>query len=123
MSAFDAGGIDTAGATVTSGGKGIASTSGSLLDRLAKAAVFGLEFGGLRFSSGAGSTTGAGSTSEATALMPTLAGKVALALAGGLGFCWMGGLGCSVAGLCGGACEPPELNTRVCRGPNLCDSG
>ena len=31
--------------------------------------------------------------------MPTLAGKVALALAGGLGFCWMGDLGCSVAGL------------------------
>ena len=117
MSAFDAGGTDTAGATVNSGGKGIASTSGSLLGKLANAAVFGSEFGGLRFSSGAGST------SEATALMPTLAGKVALALAGGLGFCWMGGLGCSVAGLCGGACETPELNTRVCRGPNFCDSG
>ncbi len=81
MSAFDAGGTGTAGATVTSGGKGITSTSGSLLDRLAKAAVFGSEFGGLRFSSEAGST------SEATALMPTLVGEVPLALAGGLGFC------------------------------------
>ena len=117
MSAFDAGGIDTAGATVTSGGRGIASTSGSLLGKLAKAAVFGSEFGGLRFSSGAGST------SEATALMPAIAGAVAFVLEGDLGFCWVGGLGCSVAGLCGGACETPELNTRVCRGPNFCDSG
>ena len=117
MSAFDAGGTDTAGATVTSGGKGIASTSGRLLGKLAKAPMSGSELVGLRSSSGAGSTL------EATALMPRLADEVALALAGGLGFCWMGGLGCSVVGLCGGACETPELNTRVCRGPNFCDSG
>ena len=93
MSAFDAGGTDTAGATDMSGGKGIALTSGRLLGELGKAAVSWSEFGGLRFSSGAGRT------SEATALMPALEGAAAFGLAGGLGFCWVGGLGCSLAGL------------------------
>jgi len=48
---------------------------------------------------GRGISSGAGSTSEATALMPALGGAAALAEAGALGFCWAEGLACWVTGL------------------------
>ena len=60
---------------------------------LGKAAVSCSELGGVRFSSGAGSSA------VATALMPALEGASALAEAGALGFCWAEGLACWVTGL------------------------
>jgi len=64
-----------------------------LLGRLGKATAACSELGGRGISSGAGST------SEATALMPALGGAAALAVAGALGFCWAEGLACWVTGL------------------------
>ena len=93
VSAFDAGGTDTAGPTDRSGGKGMAWTSGSELGEFGKAAVSRSELGGAGFSSGADSTA------EATALMPAIEGEESLAVAAALGFCRAEGLVCFVAGL------------------------
>ena len=93
VSAFDAGGTDTEGVANTSGGKGMAWTSGSELGEFGKPEVCWSEMGGAGFSSGAGSTA------EATALMPALGGEASLAVVAALGFCVGEGLVCCVAGL------------------------
>ena len=93
VSAFDAGGTDTAGVADKSGGKGMAWTSGSEPGEFGKAAMSWSELGATGFSSGAGSTA------EATALIPALEGEASLAVAAALGFCGVKGLVCCVAGL------------------------
>ena len=92
-SAFDTSGADTEGVAERSGGKAMAWTSGSELGEFGKAAVSRSELGGAGFSSGADSTA------EATALMPALEGEESLAVAAALGFCRAEGLFCFVAGL------------------------
>ena len=92
-SAFDTSGADTEGVAERSGGKAMAWTSGSEPGEFGKAAMSWSELGATGFSSGAGSTA------EATALIPALEGEASLAVAAALGFCGVKGLVCCVAGL------------------------
>jgi hypothetical protein len=64
-----------------------------------------------------GLSSGAGSTEDATALIPAVEGVLVLSAALGLvgAICF----GFSVLGMVGVVCETPELNTRVCKGPSF----
>ena len=110
--AFEGGGGGAlATAAVSDGKDATSSTGGACRLKFGKASEGCSEMGK------AGLSSGAGSTEDATALMPALEGVLVLSAALGLA-----GATClvfSVLGLAGVVCETPELNTRVCRGPSF----
>ena len=111
-SAFEGGGRGVLAAATVSGGKGATSSVG-----VACWLKFGKASEGCSDLGKTGLSSGAGSTEDATALMPAVEGV--LGLSGALG---LAGATCfvfSMLGLIGVVCETPELNTRVCKGPSF----
>ena len=110
--AFEGGGRGAlATATVSVGIGANSSAGGACVLKLGKASDGCSEMGKTGLSSGAGSTE------DATALMPALEGG--LVLSGALGLTGATCLVFLVLGLVGVVCETPELNTRVCKGPSF----
>ena len=98
-------------ATVSGGNGATSSVGGACWLKFGKASEGCSDLGKTGLSSGAGSTE------DATALMPAVEGV--LGLSGALGLAGATCFGLSVLGMVGVVCGTPELNTRVCKGPSF----